>query len=141
MADVEAVVVAENGTVVEAGGVYLTFSGDHEQPYAAAKIISIGGGPGGASPYVRLTPDLAPVASLDLWVKLAFAHHTSPPEGWALMALTGKHRIIPISVDVFLARGPPKFPIRVGTQAVTAEELAACVEDWFRREPESGTAE
>ena len=139
-ANAASIVVAENGTVIEAGGVYLTFSGDYERRYAVAKVISIGGGPGGAAACIRVLHDLTPVVSPDLWVKMPYADHARPPEGWAMTALTGKHRIVPITVDMFLAWGPPKFPIRVGTEAVTAEELAARVEDWYLREPENGTA-
>jgi hypothetical protein len=54
MADAEGIVVAENGTVVEAGGVYLTFSADSDQPYCAAKVISIGP-PSETALYVRLS--------------------------------------------------------------------------------------
>lgn len=100
-----------------------------------AKIISIGVGSSGAAPYVRVTPDLVPVVSPDLWVKLFYAHHANPPQGWALATLNGKHRILLITVDVFLAWGPPKFPIRVGSEVVTAEELAARVGDWYKRPP------
>ena len=140
MTDAVAVVVAENGTVIEAGGVYLTFSGDSERRYAVVKVISVGCGPGGAAACIRVLPDLTPVVSPELWVKLCYAHHEEPPEGWAMTALMGKNRILPITVGVFLAWGPPKFPIRVGTEAVTAEELAARVQDWYLREPENGTA-
>jgi hypothetical protein len=33
---------------------------------------------------------------------------------------------------MFLAWGPPKFPIRVGTEFVTAEERAARVAEWYK---------
>jgi len=121
------VIVAENGTVVEAGGVYLTFSGDYDRPYKFAKVVSIGGS--GASIGVQLAPDLTPVASPDLWLKLYYANNAEPPQPPS--APGGRFRILPVSVGMFLAWGPPKFPIRVGTEAVTPEELAARVDDWY----------
>ncbi len=47
--------------------------------------------------------------------------------------LAGEFRIILVSISMFLAWGPPKFPIRVGFEAVTEKELAARVEDWYKR--------
>ena len=140
MAEAKEVVVAENGTVIEAGGVYLTFSGDSECRYAVVKVISIGCGLGGAAECIRVLPDLTPVVSPDLWVKLSYALHAEPPEGWAMTALMGKSRILPITMDMLLSWEPPKFPIRLGTEPVTVDELAARVEDWLLREPENGTA-
>lgn len=122
-------VVAGNGTVVEPGGVYLTFSGDPRKRYKFAKVISIGGA--GASIGTQLGPDLSPVPSPDLWVKLFFADSAEQPATGSMP--TGPFRILPISVAMFLAWGPPTFPIRVGDEAVTAEELAARVEDWYKQ--------
>jgi hypothetical protein len=125
LADEPLTVVAGNGTVVEAGGVYLTFSGDPDTPYTFAKVVSIGGS--GASLGVQLGPDLRPVPSQDLWVKLyrgSYAERPDPSE-----VPTGPSRILPITVAMFLAWGPPTFPIRVGTEAVTADELAARGQD------------
>lgn len=122
-------VVASNGTVVEAGGVYLTFSGDPDTPYKFAKVISIGGS--GASIGEQVGPGLTPVPSPDLWVKLYYADEVEQPA--ATTVPTGPFRILPISVAMFLAWGPPTFPIRAGTEAVSAEELVARVEDWYKQ--------
>jgi hypothetical protein len=135
----ESTVVAGNGTIVEAGGVYLTFSGDPATPYIVAKVISIGGGPGWVAPYQRISPGQPLEASPDLWVKLFYANYADPTDAYQPAAWAGPSRVIPVTVDVFLAWGPPKFPIRVGTEPVTTAELAARVEDWYKEaEPPSG---
>ena len=59
-ANAASVVVAENGTVIEAGGVYLTFSGDYERQYAVAKVISIGGWDGAGIIGSNLPPSARP---------------------------------------------------------------------------------
>jgi hypothetical protein len=133
MEDADRTIVAGNGTVVEAGGVYLTFSGDSGQPYAVVKVVSIGSGPDGVGWDCQIAPDLTPVESLDLWLKLFYANHTEPPS--RLPSAAEPFRIMPMSVNMFLAWGPPKFPIRVGTQAVTPEELAARIADWHKQGP------
>lgn len=105
MADVGPSVVAENGTVVEAGGVYLTYSGDPGRPYTFAKVIRIGASFPGVSPL--------------LWARLYRRQWAEPPAG-----PSGRSAVAQINVAVFLAWGPPRFPVRVGTAAVTAADLA-----------------
>ena len=60
-----------------------------------------------------------------------YANAAERPDATGVPA--GPFRILPISVAMFLAWGPPTFPIRVGTEAVTAVELAARVEDWYEQ--------
>lgn len=120
-------IVAGNGTVVEAGDIYLTFSGDSDTPYCFAKVISVGGS--GESFGVQVGPDMKPIPSQDLWVKLYYSQTAERPAESATPS--GRFRIMPISVAMFLAWGPPLFPIRVGTEAVTEEELSARVKDWY----------
>jgi hypothetical protein len=121
-------IVAPNGTVVEPGGVYLTFSGDEDLPYAVVKVISVGCGPGVMAADCRITPDPVPVRDPDVWLKIYFGQYSERPDGPNAQMLSAGSRIVPVSVSAFLAWGPPKFPIRVSNEAVTAEELAACVE-------------
>jgi hypothetical protein len=112
MADAGPSVVADNGTVVESGGVYLTFSGDPDRRYMLAKVLRIGDPPPVAAP--GLTP------SPDLWVRVYRRRWTAPPA-----KPSGASVVVRISVGVFLAWGPPEFPIRIGTEAVTAADRAA----------------
>lgn len=122
--DAQPTILARNGTVVEVGGIYLVFSGDSELPYAVTKVISVGGS-GGAAMDCQLSPSLTPIPSPDLWLKIFYTRHTEPPNLQA--TLNDDSRILPISANMFLAWGEPeKFPIRIGTEAVTSEELAAC---------------
>jgi hypothetical protein len=119
-------IVAENGTVVEAGGIYLTYSGDPDTPYKFVKVVSIGGT--GASIGVQVGPNLGVIPSQDLWAKIYYASSVERPVATASPA--GEFRVLPISVAMFLAWGPPTFPIRVGTEPVTPEELSARAEEW-----------
>ena len=128
-------IVASNGTVVEAGGVYLTFSGDCERPYKLAKVISVGGS--GAAMDCQISPDLVPMSSPDLWLKLYLASVADYPVGITPEVLSEGFRIIPVSVSMFLAWGPPNFPVLVGNEPVTAEELAGRVQDWYMQ-PKQG---
>ena len=100
----------------------------------------MGGGPGGASGDARLGPDLAPVPSPDLWLKVYRARFAARPAWPSAAAAAGGWQVIAVSVGMFLAWGPPDFPVRAGSEAVTAEELAARVEDWWRTEAEPGAA-
>lgn len=124
---------AGNGALIEPGGIYLTFSGDYDRPYTFAKIIQVVK-PTGPSDR-RLTPDGAVVGDLDLWLKLFYDSSPDCPNAIPLEGLAGRCRVIPVSVSMFLAWGPPKFPIRLGSETVTADELARCVDDWYLHEP------
>ena len=110
---------AENGTVLKAGGIYLSYSGDDSLPYAVSKILSIEG--------------------RDLWLKLYRRNLRERPPAFAPERLTQGYRIIPFSVAGFLAWGPPKFPILLAEEEVTAEELAQRTDDWYKR-PVQGAA-
>ena len=97
-------------TMLHAGGVYLTFSGDPSLQYRFAKVI-------------RVRPG-------DMCVKLYHPKYPDRPSG----APDGDVTIMWISVDMFLAWGPPKFPIHLYDEAVTSEEATACdrEDDGFR---------
>ncbi len=86
------------------GQVYLIFSGDCDLPYTFAKII-------------RIIED-------DLRVKLFkddFPSEQQPRYDPARM-LAGS-AIAAVSLDMFFAWGPPKFPILIADEGVTQEEL------------------
>ncbi len=78
MAEGGRTIVAGNGTVVEAGGVYLTYRDDPDEPYAVAKVISMGGGPGGCAMDCQLAPDLTPLPSPDFGSSFTTAGLPSP---------------------------------------------------------------
>ncbi len=103
---------AENGTILKAGGIYLSYSGDDSLPYALSKIISVEGG--------------------DLWLKLYRDNFMERPASFVPEQLTRGFRIIPFSVAGLLAWGPPTFPFLLAEEAVTAEELVQRKEDWFK---------
>jgi len=115
-------VVANNETVIEPGGVYLSFQCDDDEPYSVAKVLHVGGNSAG---YVQLSPGLTPVASPDLWLKLYRTHLAEPPAGLPAEVMAGPAVVMPVTLAVFLAWGPPKFPVWLGTESVTADELAA----------------
>lgn len=101
----EPVVRAGNGTVVEAGGVYLTFSGDPARPYLVVKLL-------------RVRPSAG-----DLWLKAYGTTSAERPAGFDPAQASAA--ALWVSVEIFLAWGPPTFPIRLATDPVTAAELAA----------------
>jgi len=84
------------------GGLYFTYSGDPEVPYKHAKLL-------------RLDEN-------GLFVKLYMNDHTSRPDH----PPKGKYRVVLISVEMFLAWGPPKFPIFLHDEGVSSSEQAAC---------------
>src|SRR4051794_11009579 len=88
---------------LHAGNVYLTFGGDHEKPFMFAKVINVDGE--------------------NLWLRL-FVNNRSDRPTFTSTATLGESRIIPVSIEMFLAWGPPKFPIFVGIEAVSNDELS-----------------
>src|SRR5438445_12900532 len=74
---------------LHAGNVYLTFSGDYEKPFMFAKVIHVDGE--------------------NIWLRL-FVNNYSDRPTFGSTAKLGESRIIPVSIDMFLAWGPPKFP-------------------------------
>lgn len=122
MTESEPSVTLENGTVVEPGGVYLTFQDDPDEPYSVAKVIRVGGGSSG---YCQVLPDMTPVDSPNLWLKLYRVSLTEAPRELPAAILAGPSVVLPVTVAVFQAWGQPEFPIRLGTEGVTAEEFTA----------------
>jgi hypothetical protein len=96
--------------ILRPGGVYLTFSGDYDIPYRFAKIIRMDGE--------------------DIWAKLHREKHVDRPPSFDPDA-AGEYKVIPISVDVILGWGPPKFPIHVADEIVTENELEQCTEECY----------
>ncbi|WP_143392995.1 hypothetical protein [Fimbriiglobus ruber] len=134
----EPTIVASNGTAVESGGVYLTYSGDPTSPYRVAKVVSVGGGPAGVGWDCQVGSDMTPILSPDLWLKLYVTCHADSP---GQPSSDEPFVIMPVSVAMFLAWGPPKFPIRMGTEAITVEELGARVADWHKHAEQNAAAD
>src|SRR4051812_9334535 len=97
-------VIAGNGTIVEAGGVYLTYSGDEDTPNAVAKVVSVGG-PDAAGWDCQIAPDGTRIASPELWLKLFYFRSVEAPR--EIPGPAEKFRIMPVSANMFLAWGPP----------------------------------
>lgn len=95
----------EAGVPIRAGGIYFTFCGDYDRPYCFAKLLK--------------TDDRS------VWIKLYHENYAErPPHG-----PVGEWSTLHVSIDMFLAWGPPKFPIFVNDEDVTDNELAECIED------------
>jgi hypothetical protein len=122
MREGEPPVVLDTGTVVEPGGVYLTFHDDPDEPYMVAKVLRIGGGSSG---YAQLRPDMTTVDSPTLWLKMYRVPLATRPRELPAAVLAGPTVVLAVTVAVFGAWGPPAFPACLGTEPVTAEELAA----------------
>jgi hypothetical protein len=97
-----------DGKTLHSGGVYLTFSGDEELPYSFAKIIQH--------------------AKNDLWVKLYRNKYENRPTD----LYSGDHVTLNMSVDMFLAWGPPDFPVLIIDEPISEEEIAQCKDDYRR---------
>lgn len=135
MASLEPTIVADNGTVIEAGGVYLTDHDDDELPYRVVKVLRVGGGGVAAGLYCQVTPGLRPVQSLEMWLKLYHTAVAERPTGLPAAVLSGGAWIIPVTVAMLLAWGAPTLPIRLGTEAVSDEELAEVAAVRYPSEP------
>jgi hypothetical protein len=86
------------------GRVFLTFSGDYDNPYGFAKVIAL--------------------PENDLWVKMWRQWFADRPTAFDPRSFNCPHKILEISKEMFLAWGPPKFPILIAEEAVTEEELS-----------------
>jgi len=92
--------------LVRPGSVFWTFSCEHDTPYKYAKIIKSD--------------------HHGLWVKMSVEDFAIQPDLNDFANLPGATFTVPITIDVFLAWGPPKFPIYLANEPVTEEEIRQC---------------
>jgi len=72
-----------------------------------------------------------------MWLKLYHTALAERPTGLPVAVLSGEAWIVPVTVAVLLAWGAPALPIRLGTEAVSAEELAEVAAVRYPSEPKA----
>ena len=92
--------------LIRPGSVFWTFSGEQATPYKFAKIIKSD--------------------HHGLWVKLSVEDFAAQPQSYEFASRPGTTFTVPITTQVFLAWGPPKFPIFIAEEPVTDVELSQC---------------